>query len=113
MRGLKEENENPLHLALKAAKVAVWDWDLPTDKIYWAREFSDALGLSLSKVRSGRAWLQRIHPDDSARLQNVVTVALNEKREYRVEYRMALGLKQFRWVEERGLGAYDNRGRCV
>ena len=107
------ENEQRLHLALKAGKMAPWDWDLRTDMITLRREVFDTEGFEVSLTQPAETWFERIHPDDRARVRNVVTAALAERREYQVTYQISSETTPPRWVEERAIGRYDERGRCV
>src|SRR5262245_35567527 len=106
-------NGQQMHLALQPGRTSVWDWDLRTNRITWYREVLETLGLEVAMVQSAKARLGRIHPDDRAKLQETVGRALDEKSEYRVEYRIASPGEETRWVEERGIGVYNGAGTCI
>jgi PAS domain S-box-containing protein len=107
------QDQERLGLALTAARMGVWEWNVRNDIVNWYGEVSDTLSLGIAKIASGHTWLARVHTDDRTTLQESITSALRERREYRVEYRMAFAPEEFRWVEERGMGVYEDTRECV
>ena len=52
-------------LALTAAPVRLWDWDLQTGQLYWSPEVDTLLGMAPGSARSTQsALLALVHPDD-------------------------------------------------
>ncbi|MBF0560985.1 MAG: PAS domain S-box protein [Alphaproteobacteria bacterium] len=57
-------------LVVKAAKVAVWDWNLATNVTVWSGEMTELFGYPTGRMENSHQWwLDRIHPDDLARVQ--------------------------------------------
>jgi PAS domain S-box-containing protein len=106
-------NGEQMPMAFQPGRSSVWDWDLRTNRITWYREVFETLGLEVAMVQSAKARLNGVHPDDRVKLQETVDRALDEKTEYRVEYRIATQGEETRWVEERGIGVYNGNGECI
>jgi len=61
---------------------------------------------------NGRVSYEEItHPDDRARVREVIAAALRERRRFEVEYRIRRADGETRWVWERGVGIYDGAHR--
>ncbi|MGD9641600.1 MAG: PAS domain S-box protein [Elusimicrobiales bacterium] len=78
-----------LSVAVQAANIGIWDWDIPKNELSW-----DDSMYRLYNVRRGdfggayEAWVARIHPEDKARVQADIDAALRGEREYDPEFRI-------------------------
>jgi serine phosphatase RsbU (regulator of sigma subunit)/PAS domain-containing protein len=103
-----------LDLAMDAAGVGSFDWDLLTGQLTWddrlMRIFDYRPGEFDSTIEG---FNRRLHPDDLDR----VTAALRETIEHDVEYdevyRVVLGDGSLRWVSARGRALHDESGAPV
>jgi signal transduction histidine kinase/integral membrane sensor domain MASE1 len=76
-----------LSLAVKAAAIGVWDWDLRTNEVVW-----DNTMYKIYRVPKGqktyRAWAEAVHPDDlpsnEAALQQTIAERGQGEREFRI-----------------------------
>ena len=103
--GLRK-SENRLHLALRAAKMATWDWHIPTGEMTWDDEFYRMLGYVVGAVRpSYGTWTSRVHADDRKTIEATFRKAVVDGLPYSVEFRTCWpdGTVQWRWV----LGGLD------
>ena len=56
---------NEVWLALAAARMGIWEWDLRSDAVRWSTATVLAHGLTPETVpTSGRAAFELVHPDD-------------------------------------------------
>jgi PAS domain S-box-containing protein len=94
------ENETRLHLALKAAHMGVWDWDLNRGVISWSKEVAAMLGFPLHLIQGPAAiFLQTIHPDDRDYVQQEIDRAISEGTEYHTQYRIIhRQTGELRWI---------------
>jgi len=69
-----------LSLALGAAKAAVWQWDIATDKTHWSEGQWDLLGLPADAVPSWQAKRARIFDEDLLRVDISLQTAIREGR---------------------------------
>ena len=70
-------NAERFHYLARALADAVWDWDLVSDRVWWSDEAQALLGCDATSWRvHGRAWLERVHPDDRPRVARHFEAAL-------------------------------------
>jgi PAS domain S-box-containing protein len=109
-----------LHLALDAAGMVAWEWDLATGRVLWAGAHAlwGTEG-SISKDGSGADdLLAAVHPDDRAtvhcaRDQAVTSAALgSDGGGYQCEYRVIGPEGRTRWLESRGRVERRSSGRA-
>jgi len=60
-----------------------------------------------------QTWADRVRPDDLPVAEEAMRRAIEEKGEYRCEYRIIRSDGSVRWVEGRGKPVYDECGQCV
>lgn len=72
---LKRSNER-FHLATKAVSDAIWDWDIPTNSIFWGTGYSRLFGYpeSMQNVPDD-FWAEKIHPEDFSFIWNSILEA--------------------------------------
>ncbi len=95
-----------LTLALDAAQMGSWDWDLTTDAVLWTPTQEQIFGYEPGKPdRTYEDWKCRVHPDDLAETEAQIEAAIaNCGAELICEYRIVLPTGEQRWV--------DTYGRC-
>ena len=64
-------------------------------------------------LNSKISYEQLEHPDDRAHVRDEINVALAEKRRFFVEYRIQCRDGRIKWVWERGVGIYDEKGNVI
>jgi PAS domain S-box-containing protein len=68
-----------------------WGWNLYTGKVIWSAEQSRMLGFDLAKIEpTVDLFLERVHPEDQARVRQLLDNAMSERSEYTMEYRVVL-----------------------
>jgi PAS domain S-box-containing protein len=100
-----------LQTAVEAAGVGTWDLNPATGELQWSNRCKELFGLPADAAVDYPRFLQGVHPDDRARVEAVVTQALDPAGSgtYDVEYR-TLGLEdggQLRWVRATGRAFFD------
>jgi len=101
-------------LAIDAAGIGSFDWDLVTGRLVW----DDQLLLLFGYDRDGfdesiEAFAARLHPDDRARTLEALRTAIDTVGEYDAEFRVVLPSGDTRWVRGRGRAVADDRGTAV
>ncbi|MBD3886481.1 PAS domain S-box protein [Phormidium tenue FACHB-886] len=106
--------EEQLRLAMQAADMGMWNWNLATGEIVWTPEHERLLGLAPGTF-DGRyeTFDARLHPDDRAGLTQAVQTAIQEHSTYKHEYRIIWTDGSVHWVEGRGQAFYDEVGQPV
>ncbi len=85
--------------ALEAAGLTAWEWDPETGVV---THTEDLAGNTDGPIRSREALIERMHPDDRARVGEAFAKALAEGGEYQQEYRLIRPDGQVSWVISRG-----------
>jgi PAS domain S-box-containing protein len=98
-----QENEERLRLALNAAQIGLWDWNILTDQIIWSAEHERLFGLADGTFDgSYRTFAACVHPEDRASVLQVVNHARAEKTDYCHQYRIVWPDDSIHWIEGRG-----------
>jgi len=104
-------SDNEVWLALAAARMGVWEWDLNSDAVRWSTATVLAHGLTPETVpTTGRAAFALVHPDDRQHHQEVCDRAIRDGADLFAEYRIVAG-DAVHWVQSRGHVTYDAAGK--
>jgi PAS domain S-box-containing protein len=106
-------NEAQVSLAVKAAGVGMWDWDLVKDQLIMTKQCKALLGLLPKAPVSYELFLSTLHPEDCARIDALVRYSIAEHVEYRAEYRVIWPDGSVHWIAGRGLVLCDIHNRPV
>ncbi|WP_404301015.1 diguanylate cyclase domain-containing protein [Alicycliphilus denitrificans] len=99
---------------LQATHQGIWEWDLASEHCYYAPTWKSMLGYDEQDIGDqARDWLERIHPDDGARVQAELQRHLSGQAPwYESMYRMRRKDGGYQWVQDRGrVTARDAQGR--
>src|SRR4029434_1908274 len=78
-----------MQLALDAAKLAIWDWDVKQDRLVWDDSMYQLYGLRKDEFSGALdAWTRRLAPEDVARATGDIEAALRGEREFRSDFRI-------------------------
>jgi PAS domain S-box-containing protein len=111
-RQLLQESRDRLKMALTAAQMGMWDWDIVTGEIIWSPEHEQLFGLTPGTF-DGRyeTFAACLHPDDRTGLMQVLQAALQSHTIYQCEYRVIWADGSIHWVEGRGQAFYNEAGQ--
>jgi two-component system CheB/CheR fusion protein len=105
-------SERRLLLALSAAHMGVWDWDIRTGEVKWSGELEPLHGLPRGGFQGTyEAFRSMIHPEDRERVEAAITKSVETREPYESEFRIlgADGIE--RWTDARGQIVEDSAGR--
>ncbi|MBI0536319.1 PAS domain S-box protein [Roseomonas sp. KE2513] len=101
-----------MRLAIGAAGMFFWDWNIVTGEVEWSEGLEELCGLRPGGFgRSADAFMAMIDPEDRPRVQAALSRALSDDAPYDVEFRMRRGDGRERWVLARGTVHRDGTGR--
>lgn len=100
-------------LAMEAAGVGMWDWDLVRDRLVWNTQCKMLFGLAPDEDISYERFLSILHHDDREPIDRVVSRVLEQNEEYKVEYRTIWPDGSLHWIDARGRGIYNAEGKAV
>ncbi len=108
-------SEERYALAVRGANDGLWDWDLTTDRIYYAPRWKSILGYEDAQVGDSiREWFNRVNPLDVERVKAEVSNHLAGKTSHlESEHRMLHQDGTYRWVLTRGLAVRNDQGKVV
>ncbi|WP_199268265.1 PAS domain S-box protein [Halorhabdus sp. CUG00001] len=96
-------------LAVEAAEIGIWDWDMQTDTVQFNDQWARIFGHSPADIEPHfDAWEERIHPDDLSAVQaKIQTHISGETAYFDDEHRMRTADGSWMWV--RGVGRVVDR----
>lgn len=105
------QNEEWIRIAVEAAGMGVWEWDLETGKQNWSAQSEILFGFAPGTYdRTTSTFWTRIHPDDREILAYAHDQAL-QTGYFQAEYRVVLPKHGVRWLVSRGRTSYDKTGK--
>jgi PAS domain S-box-containing protein len=108
------ESESRLQLALDAARMGCFEWDLVSGKIIWSSVHANLFGLDPNSFRGTyQEFDERIHPEDRETLNAAVARARDERTFYSHEYRIIWPDGTVHWVTDQGQFFYGASGKPV
>jgi PAS domain S-box-containing protein len=108
------EREERLRLALEAAQMGTWDWDLQTGTVAWSANLEVAAGLGPGTFGGTyEAFLALVHPGDRPHVDQAISRALVEGTLQDLEYRLVRPDGTARWAASKGQVFTDTAGQAV
>ena len=109
------DNEERLRLALEAAHVATWDWDVRSGAMRWSEGADRVFGAPGGGAPgTADAYLALVHEEDRPTAVRTVQSALEGgSQRYTVRHRVIDREGAVRWIEAYGRVVRDERGRAV
>ncbi len=96
------------------ARMGAWTLYLNEDRVTWTPELEDVFGIERGSFGGTQAAFRAlVYPGDLPRLQEEIERSLVSGREYCVVFRYRHGSGEWRWMEGRGLPAFDEAGKAV
>ncbi len=107
-----EQLEERLRLAVEAADVGIFDWDLPSGSISWDARARGIFGVGAESDVNVDTFVERIHPEDRAAVQEAMRRALDPAGggEFASLYRVARPEGEVRWARAVGRAFFAGEG---
>ncbi|MEG4066354.1 PAS domain-containing protein [Microcoleus sp. Pol11C2] len=107
-------SEERLRLAIEASKMGTWDWNVLTGEVVWSEGHELLFGLEKGSFPGTyEAFFACIHPDDQTSIAHAVAFALENKIEYKYEFRVFWPDGSLHWISGRGKFFDDDTGKSV
>ena len=107
------ESEERLRFITECAGIGCWHWDAEPDRHEWSPLFRKLLGIPADTPPSFKRFLDAVHPESRAEVENANRAALANGGNYETEYRIVLPNGPERWIYAKGGLADPNRPRCM
>lgn len=101
--------EERLRLALNAASMVVWDWDLQVDRVVCSKNSEEVWG---TQIGTAADFLAAVHPDDRALLAQATVEAHQHDGIFQCEYRVMAPDQTVRWLHSRGRTYFNAKGQA-
>ena len=109
------ESEEYLDLAVRAANIGLWSWDLATDAVVYSQGWKRQLGYEPEEIADDfDQWRRLVHPDDLDAAETKVNHFLDGSLpSYRNEFRMRAKDGTYRWIMTQASFLLDASGAPV
>ena len=98
--------EDRYELAINAARLPVWEYDVSNDTVRGNRYWHQALGFDVVNAEAMRrveTWLSDVHPEDIPQYRRVIErAAADDTGFYQSEFRMKAADGSYKWLLDRG-----------
>ncbi len=107
IREMAEHNQ----LAMDAARMGSWEWDVKNDKANWNDNMAQLLGLQKGEVLENKAsYFEFVHPEDRAGLQQSIDLTLKSGTLFAEEYRVVWKDGSIHWLAVKGQMIRNEQG---
>lgn len=115
---IRKVAQNQAHVAEERLGIAeqvmgggVWEWDIPSNEVYWSDGYRRLNDYSMDQKPSQDLWLQSLLPEDRERLTLLLDEVFRKKQHHWLaEYRIRTESGRMRWVSSHGHIFYDPAG---
>jgi two-component sensor histidine kinase len=97
-------DERNLHLALTAAGVALWSWNVDTNKLTMDEHGYELWGVPISEFVTFEDLSSHIHPADRDRVKAAFAATRAIQGAYEIDFRILVA-EEVRWISARGQGS--------
>lgn len=107
-----QDSEARLRLALFAANMGTWDWEIETNTVTWSEQVAGLVGLEPHRFgRSFEAFVDLVHPEDRHLVRRAVRSTVEDGVGYDVEHRVVWPNGEVRWLNCKGRALRNAEGR--
>jgi C4-dicarboxylate-specific signal transduction histidine kinase len=105
-RELHESRER-MSLAVAAADIAMWEWDIVKDEFWTSDNCRTRLVMPNSERLDSKRFLQLLHPEDREHVTQALAASINGDGNYSGEHRVLLPNGEVKWIAATGRTEYD------
>lgn len=105
-------SERRLAQAAGAAQLALWEWDISTDRIWVSSEGRMLYGVEPGPEITFKRFAATLHPEDRPKVARAVDAALAGTEPFSADYRVVLPGGGTRWIAAGGRVERDGQGRA-
>ncbi len=107
------QSQERLQLALKAARMGTWQWDIQTDALDWDEGVYQLYGIEPGGVTRYEDFIQRVHQDDREFVISTLRRTLERGVHLNYEFRVVLPDGRVRWLADHGRVVRDQDGKVL
>jgi PAS domain S-box-containing protein len=103
-----------LNLALDAANLGTWDWNIQTNHVVWSGHYSSLFGLlSGTFGNSFTYFMDCIHPEDRPQILEAIELSKQDKSPFSADFRVIWPDGSLHHISGKGKCYYDAQGEPV
>jgi len=110
------QSEERLNLAVTAASLGFWNWNLVTNKVYYSPIWLSMLGYGPDELpHELETWTSLLHPDDADMAVKTVNETIkNRDASFEIEFRLRHKNGSYVWIRSMGNAVeYDDQGNTT
>ncbi|MBN2897104.1 MAG: response regulator [Campylobacterales bacterium] len=109
-----QRSEHALSEAQRLASIGSWTLDLQNNHLSWSDEIFRIFEIDSTRFEpSYEGFLNAIHPEDVARVNEAFAASVDKREPYSIEHRLLLNDGRTKYVWERGETIYDDSGTPI
>lgn len=110
-----EASEERFWLVADATDLGIWDWNVPTNKVYYSPQWKKQVGYEDFELKNEyKTWEDLLHPDDYERMHREVKNFLAKPSgAFTSEFRLRHKNGSYIWIHNRASAKIDSEGRVV
>ncbi len=109
-----QESEERLRLALDAAHMGTFDWDVPHNRITWSRWHEEMWGFKPGEFGGTyESFSERVHPDDLPGINAEAARCIAAREPFAREFRVVWPDGTVHWIMGRGEFSFDANGQAL
>jgi diguanylate cyclase (GGDEF)-like protein/PAS domain S-box-containing protein len=106
-------SDERMRMAVEAARIGFWDWDIIRDEQVWSDICKELLGLRPESTANFQVLMNSVHPDDRKMMGDGINAAIEEKKDYSLEFRVVWPDGSVHWQVAKGRAFYDETGHTT
>jgi hypothetical protein len=109
-----KQSEELLKHTQEISHVGSWSLDLENNELIWSDEAYKIFGIKSQEFKANyETFLETVHPDDRAMVDQTYTNAVKNKKPYEVVHRVLRPNGEVRTVHERSMEIFDKTGKAI
>ncbi len=110
-----KENYERYQLAVSAANIGIWDWEIPTNTLYYSEIWKSQIGyLDHELDNELSTWINHLHPDESEEvIQKVEKYIENPIGKYVSEFRFRHKNGSYIWILAKSESLKNEDGEVI
>jgi PAS domain S-box-containing protein len=106
------ESEERLTLALEAANMGTWDWDMCTNRVHWSPKMGPLFGMPIgTECPSFADYFQLVHPEDQYIVAPSVGYSIEKGATKILEFRVIWPDGTIHWLQSRSQAYFNQNGQ--
>lgn len=105
------ESNTQMSLAVSAAKLGLWVWNIPQDEIWITQEGKRLFGFPESERVEHEGFVKAVHEEDRPAMEALIRTSFVKGGEYENEYRIVRPGGEVRWMAGYGRVELDAQGK--